>query len=75
MIIYNMNFVFSTDSNYLPLSTSLEQFVQYPVADLLQVGNIYMINLLRRPERRDRMYRLFKELGIQVETVDAVDGR
>lgn len=63
------------DSNYLPLSTSLEQFVQYPVTDLLQVGNIYMINLLRRPERRDRMYRLFKELGIQVETVDAVDGR
>ncbi|XP_076622754.1 glycosyltransferase 25 family member [Colletes latitarsis] len=62
------------NSNYLPLSTCLEQFVQYPVADTLHVDNIYMINLLRRPERRDRMYRLFKELGIRAETIDAIDG-
>lgn len=34
-----------------------------------------MINLLRRPERRERMHKLFKELGIRVETHDAVDGR
>lgn len=57
------------------MSKDLEQFVQYPAEDTLQVDNIYVINLLRRPERRDRMYRLFKELGIRAETVDAVDGR
>ncbi|XP_003706615.1 glycosyltransferase 25 family member [Megachile rotundata] len=64
-----------SNSNYLPLSTYLEHFVQYPEEDTLQVDNIYMINLLRRPERRERMYKLFKELGIKVETIDAVDGR
>ncbi|XP_053971796.1 glycosyltransferase 25 family member [Hylaeus volcanicus] len=63
------------NSNYLPLSRILEKFVRYPVADTLQVDQIYMINLLRRPERRDRMNRLFKELGIRAETIDAVDGR
>ena len=64
-----------SDNNYLPLSIHLERFVQYPTEDTLQVDNIYMINLLRRPERRERMHKLFKELGIRVETHDAVDGR
>lgn len=64
-----------SDNNYLPLSMHLERFVQYPTEDTLQVDNIYMINLLRRPERRERMHKLFKELGIRVETHDAVDGR
>lgn len=67
--------MFLANSNYLPLSTYLEHFVQYPVEDTLQVDHIYMINLLRRPERRDRMYKLFKELGIRAETIDAIDGR
>ncbi|CAK9802533.1 Glycosyltransferase 25 family member [Anthophora plagiata] len=62
------------NDNYLPLSKHLEQFVQYPAEDTLEVDNIYMINLLRRPERRDRMHKLFKELGLRVKTVDAVDG-
>lgn len=53
----------------------LEQFVQYPIQNTLQVDKIYMINLLRRPERRDRMHKIFKELGIRAETIDAVDGR
>ncbi|XP_029047412.1 glycosyltransferase 25 family member [Osmia bicornis bicornis] len=64
-----------SNSNYLPLSTYLEHFVQYPAEDTLQVDHIYMINLLRRQERRDRMYKLFKELGIRAETIDAIDGR
>ncbi|XP_025835147.1 glycosyltransferase 25 family member-like isoform X2 [Agrilus planipennis] len=34
-----------------------------------------MINLLRRPERRKRMMRCFDELGLEVEILDAVDGR
>ncbi|CAL7944133.1 unnamed protein product [Xylocopa violacea] len=64
-----------SDNSYIPLSTHLEQFVQYPAEDTLLVDNIYMINLVRRPDRRDRMHKLFKELGIRAETIDAVDGR
>lgn len=59
----------------LILSRSMEKFMSYPKPNTLGLDNIYMINLLRRPERRTRMYRLFNELGALVETFDAVDGR
>ncbi|XP_046603252.1 glycosyltransferase 25 family member [Neodiprion virginianus] len=59
----------------LPLSKNLARFVTYPVKDTLGMDKIYMINLLRRPERRERMRHCFKELGILAETIDAVDGR
>ncbi|EFN88899.1 Glycosyltransferase 25 family member [Harpegnathos saltator] len=62
-------------SDYLPLSEDLKQYVTYPEKDTFNLDYIYMINLLRRPERRRRMQKLFKELGIQAEIIDAVDGR
>jgi len=62
-------------SNYLPLSDNLKEFVKYPEKDTLGLDHVYMINLLRRPERRRRMRRLFDELGIQAEIIDAIDGR
>lgn len=62
-------------SDYLPLSDDLKEFVVYPEKDTLGLDHIYMINLLRRPDRRKRMQKLFEELGIQTETIDAVDGR
>ncbi|XP_012220536.2 glycosyltransferase 25 family member isoform X2 [Linepithema humile] len=62
-------------SDYLPLSDNLMEFVTYPQKDTLGLDHIYMINLLRRPERRNRMKRLFKEIGILAEIIDAVDGR
>lgn len=62
-------------TDYLPLSDDLKEFVVYPEKDTLSLDQIYMINLLRRPERRKRMQRLFKELGIRAEIIDAVDGR
>ena len=34
-----------------------------------------MINLLRRPERRERMLDAFRELGIEAKIIDAVDGK
>jgi hypothetical protein len=34
-----------------------------------------MINLERRPIRRERMYNIFKILGIEAKTVNAVDGK
>ena len=34
-----------------------------------------MINLLRRPDRREKMLSAFDILGIDSEIVDAVDGK
>ncbi|XP_033222160.1 glycosyltransferase 25 family member-like isoform X2 [Belonocnema kinseyi] len=59
----------------LPLSENLNKFVSYPKKDTMSMSNIYMINLLRRPERRRRMQNCFDELGIAAEVIDAVDGR
>lgn len=36
---------------------------------------IYLINLRRRPDRRDRMLFSLNELEIDVKVVDAVDGK
>ncbi|KAI4488630.1 hypothetical protein M0802_011446 [Mischocyttarus mexicanus] len=60
--------------NHLSISNSMKKFISSPKKDTMGLDNIYMINLLRRPERRTRMYRLFEELGAQVETFNAVDG-
>ncbi|KAK0177237.1 hypothetical protein PV328_001313 [Microctonus aethiopoides] len=59
----------------LPLSNSMKSFVKYPKKDTMGMDCIYMINLVRRPERRARMHHCFDELGIDAETIDAVDGR
>ncbi|VDI31941.1 collagen beta-1,O-galactosyltransferase [Mytilus galloprovincialis] len=50
-------------------------FIEYPEPDKLGFDQVYMINLLRRPERRQRMLDAFKELGIQAKIIDAVDGK
>ena len=34
-----------------------------------------MINLERRPDRRNKMVNCFKELGIEAKIVNAVDGQ
>ncbi|CAG0914322.1 unnamed protein product [Notodromas monacha] len=38
------------------------------------IDKTYMINLLKRVERRDRMDYCFRELGIEYEWIEAVDG-
>lgn len=53
----------------------LERFVQKPEKDTLDFDKIYMINLLRRPERRKRMLACFEELGLNVTIFNAVDGK
>lgn len=53
----------------------MRNFVNYPKKNTLGLSNVYMINLLRRPERRQRMLSNFDELGITAEIIDAVDGR
>jgi len=34
-----------------------------------------MINLERRPDRREKMFQSLQELGIAAKTVNAVDGK
>lgn len=51
-----------------------KRFVKYPDADTMTFDRIFMINLLRRPERRKKMEQSFKEIGLQVEHIAAIDG-
>jgi collagen beta-1,O-galactosyltransferase len=67
-------FFFSVENPPLPVSELVAQFVSYPERDTMGFDNIYMINLLRRPERRKRMLNCFKELGIHATILNAVDG-
>lgn len=43
-------------------------------SDLMGFDEIYLINLRRRPERRERMMWSLYEMGITAKVVDAVDG-
>lgn len=61
-----------------PLPVNLDvfgDFVRLPAKSKLGFDEIYMINLARRTERRERMLHCFDELGLDVQIVDAVDGR
>ncbi|XP_076272943.1 glycosyltransferase 25 family member isoform X1 [Rhynchophorus ferrugineus] len=53
----------------------LEGFIATPEKDTFGFDKVFMINLKRRPDRKERMHRCFNQLGLQAETIDAVDGR
>jgi collagen beta-1,O-galactosyltransferase len=53
----------------------LEKFVKYPEKSKLTFSEIYMINLKRRTERRIKMERVMKELGLDYTYFEAVDGK
>ncbi|KRY40897.1 Cullin-1 [Trichinella spiralis] len=57
-----------------PLLEATEQPVPGPV-DKMHFDELYLINLLRRPDRRLRMLACFAVLGLEVRLVEAVDGR
>lgn len=60
----------------LPVSSALTKFVPPPPKiDNIGFDQIYLINLARRGERRDRMFRSFEELGLKVKLFEAVDGK
>ncbi|XP_067012190.1 glycosyltransferase 25 family member [Anabrus simplex] len=59
----------------LPVSDLLSEYVSYPLQDTMGFDLVYMINLLRRPERRIRMNNCFRELGIHAYVINGVDGR
>lgn len=61
--------------NALHLPRELNAFVEYPSVDKITLDAIFMINLERRPERRKKMEQSFREIGLAVETIAAVDGQ
>lgn len=62
-------------NDLIDVEPEFERFVTYPDVDMMGFDRIFMINLLRRPERRIKMERSFKEIGLDVEHVAAVDGQ
>jgi collagen beta-1,O-galactosyltransferase len=65
----------AVDGPPLAVNKLLSGFVKHPYEDQLPVDKVYMISLVRRPERRTRMLQSFQELAISATTVDAVDGQ
>ncbi|XP_020812456.1 glycosyltransferase 25 family member [Drosophila serrata] len=58
-----------------PVLDYFKELVKKPEKSKLSLDRIFMINLKRRPERREKMERLFEELGIEAEYFEAVDGK
>lgn len=59
----------------LKVNNNLQQYITKPQKDTMGFDKIFMINLKRRPDRLRRMLRCFEELGLEVETVEAIDGQ
>uniref|UniRef100_A0A2P2I1M3 Glycosyltransferase 25 family member-like n=1 Tax=Hirondellea gigas TaxID=1518452 RepID=A0A2P2I1M3_9CRUS len=60
----------------LPVSPLLQQYIpSLPQKDKLGIDQVYLVNLKRRSERRQRMEYSFQELGFDVVALDAVDGQ
>lgn len=60
----------------LPISKLLAKYIPpLPKIDNVGFDQIYLINLARRIERRDRMFQSFRELGLKVKLFEAVDGK
>lgn len=58
-----------------PVLDYFQNLVHLPEKSKLNFDEIFMINLERRPERREKMERLFDELGLLVNHFSAVDGK
>lgn len=59
----------------LKVNTNLKHYITKPQKDTMGFDKIFMINLKRRPDRLRRMLLCFEELGLEVETVEAIDGQ
>lgn len=59
----------------LLLDSKLAKYVKYPEMDSLTLNKIFMINLDRRTDRKEKMEKNFFEIGLKVERIPAVDGK
>lgn len=73
--LINLKLEVTTDHEPLAVDPIFNEYIKLPPKDTLTFDKIFLINLLRRPERRKRMQYCFDELGMDVEIMDAVDGR
>ncbi|KAK4877567.1 hypothetical protein RN001_010073 [Aquatica leii] len=73
--LLNLKLEVLVEQEPLPVNAIFQPFITLPPKDSLGFDKIYMINLLRRSDRRLRMNFCFDELGLEVTTVDAVDGK
>ncbi|KAL1456416.1 hypothetical protein WDU94_001147, partial [Cyamophila willieti] len=68
--------IVETKEHGFPVSPLLSQFLPPPpVPDKLSLDEIYVINLKRRPERKVKMVAATSILGLDVNFINAVDGR
>ena len=58
-----------------PIAHGFNDYVRYQPTDKLGVDNIYLINLIRRPERLQRMQNSLKVIGIEAQIWPATDGK
>ncbi|XP_075229791.1 glycosyltransferase 25 family member [Lycorma delicatula] len=71
----NLRLEIMVESPPMEVSDFLEHWIEPVEINRLGVDRVYMINLLRRPERRQRMVDCFHVLGVDAKIVDAIDGQ
>uniref|UniRef100_A0A8D8Q9H1 Glycosyltransferase 25 family member n=1 Tax=Cacopsylla melanoneura TaxID=428564 RepID=A0A8D8Q9H1_9HEMI len=68
--------IVETEDHGFPVSPLLSKFLPPPPpADKLSLDEIYVINLKRRPERKLKMVAATSVLSLEVNFINAVDGR
>ncbi|XP_055705796.1 glycosyltransferase 25 family member [Phlebotomus papatasi] len=71
----NIRLMIWNDLERLDVLPNLRKYIKEPKKDRMTLSRIFMVNLKRRPERRWKMEGSFRELGLDVEYFEAVDGR
>uniref|UniRef100_A0A7G3ADG3 Putative glycosyltransferase 25 family member-like protein n=1 Tax=Lutzomyia longipalpis TaxID=7200 RepID=A0A7G3ADG3_LUTLO len=73
--LQNVRVMIWNDLEVLDVLPNLQKYITFPEKDRLTLSRIFMVNLKRRPERRLKMEGNFRELGLDVEYFEAIDGR
>ncbi|KAI1280848.1 Glycosyltransferase 25 family member [Halotydeus destructor] len=63
------------EGEVFPVASSLKSHTSMVNKDKLGMDNIYIINLLRRPERLERMQKTLNVIGLEAQFWPATDGR
>lgn len=73
--LLNLKLEVTVDGEPLHVSPALVSFVKPASKDTLGFDQVYLINLERRQQRRERMEYCFQELGVAFKATHAVDGK